>query len=807
MAALIGALRVDLSADTAAFTNGMKRAEKQAQKSAGVINKSFSSIKTAAGGFLAGASLAALTAVTKKALDYASSLGEVAQQLGVTTKELQEYRYAATQAGISQEEMDKALAKLTQTMGKARTGAEGPKRAFDELSKILGKDILKNAKTAGDAIPMIADALSKVSDPAKRAAVEVALFGKAGQKLDTLLAGGAAGINNLRDAAHRLGIVLSDDQIQKADETADRLADLKQVLEARIAGVVADNAQSILSLANAFAELTTQIIRFNAQNPQVALGLIGAYLGGRFGPIGAAVGGVAGLAAGGYAERQGRDNNMDPSFRAKEYRASQARLAQIQQAGMDTRPARAEVLRQAQLMLRASKSGITPASGAPAAPVTGDPNINLAGGGSKKDNSAAEAERKRKDALREQHQNDMDIARSQMDELRAREDLAVETQDKASFALKQLELEHEIERKQIQFDLAMGDITQKQAEERELAEDRVFNLRKQKLTLDADMEVQEQRLRLEREMGEMALDGLQIEAGLAETARERREVEMRILDARLKLERQALQAVIDNERATEDEKQAARRRLQFLDTREPQMREGVRRDTEGPLARYMRTLPSDAAKLDEALQNVAVSGLGSIEDGILDVINGTKSLAAAFRDMAQSIISDLLRIAIQRSITIPLANALFGGGSSGIMSGPSVSGGGGILGSLLKIGGIFAGGISGGGSAVGKAAGNISKAGMGLKGFASGGSFQIGGRHGYDTNLLSLNGHPIARVSRGETMGIIPGGANDPRRMGGNSTFNITVPGGGTREDRRQTALQVGAEVRRIMTDSTRKGA
>ncbi|WP_333605977.1 phage tail tape measure protein [Novosphingobium sp.] len=39
-------------------------------------------------------------------------------------------------------------------------------------------------------------------------------------------------------------------------------------------------------------------------------------------------------------------------------------------------------------------------------------------------------------------------------------------------------------------------------------------------------------------------------------------------------------------------------------------------------------------------------------------------------------------------------------------------------------------------------------------GFASGGSMQIGGRGGTDTNVLSLNGRQIANVSRGETLSV-----------------------------------------------------
>lgn len=69
------------------------------------LKKGFTLAQTAALGFVATISARAITDAIRTGLDYASSLGETAQQLGVTTAALQEYRYAATQAGLSQEEI------------------------------------------------------------------------------------------------------------------------------------------------------------------------------------------------------------------------------------------------------------------------------------------------------------------------------------------------------------------------------------------------------------------------------------------------------------------------------------------------------------------------------------------------------------------------------------------------------------------------------------------------------------------------------------------------------------------------------
>ena len=201
-----------------------------------------------------GAGVGAFVGLAKSGLDLASSLGEIAQQLGVTTEQLQVYRYAASQVGISQDEIDGGLAKLTKTLGQAQTGSATAAKVFDVLGVSL-KNIDGSARTTGQVLPLIADALSTISDPAKRAAVEIELFGRAGQKLDTLLAGGSDAIDNLTRAAHDLGVVLSDEEIQNADRTADKLAELKQVLEARIAGAVAENAAAIYNFIDALVSL------------------------------------------------------------------------------------------------------------------------------------------------------------------------------------------------------------------------------------------------------------------------------------------------------------------------------------------------------------------------------------------------------------------------------------------------------------------------------------------------------------------------------------------------------------------------
>lgn len=251
MATTVGALSVDLDLNSANFINNMKRAVDGVEKSSKSMASSLNFASNATKAFIAGFTADKIGETIAKGLEFASSLGEQAQQLGVTTRELQVYRYAASQVGLSNEQMDQGLAKLTLRIGQAASGNQKLAGVFSSLGIAIA-DSSGQARQTGDVMEDLAAKLSKVEDPARRAQIEVALFGKAGQNLDTLLSGGAAGIDELTRSADQLGIVLSEDMIRRADDAADKMSAVKQVLEAKIAATVAQNADAIMMLANSF---------------------------------------------------------------------------------------------------------------------------------------------------------------------------------------------------------------------------------------------------------------------------------------------------------------------------------------------------------------------------------------------------------------------------------------------------------------------------------------------------------------------------------------------------------------------------
>jgi hypothetical protein len=89
------------------------------------------------------------------------------------------------------------------------------------------------------------------------------------------------------------------------------------------------------------------------------------------------------------------------------------------------------------------------------------------------------------------------------------------------------------------------------------------------------------------------------------------------------------------------------------------------------LKRYRETIRD----VGMALDNMAVRALVNLEDSLLRVMMGTMTVKDAFRSMAISIIEDLIRIQIRKSIVGPLADALSAFFASGSPSSSAYMGG------------------------------------------------------------------------------------------------------------------------------------
>lgn len=767
-----GSLYTSLTLESSQFVVGLKKSVDQAAKSGTAIEQHLNRARTAATAFVGVVAGSQLVAAGKRALDYASSLGEVAQQLGVTTKDLQEYRYAATQAGVSQEQMDAGLAKLTRTIGEAKAGSKAQVATFRELGVAI-EDANGRVYTAGEVIPKIADALAKIKDPATRARIEIDLFGKAGQKLDTLLSGGSEAINNLRNAAQKLGIVLSDEQIQNADDTADKLSAVKQVLEANVAGVVTNNAQAILTLANALGQAAAQAVNFAANYPKISAALAGAAIGGRFGGLpGAAIGGIAGYAVGDIAGAGSDDNNMDIAYRRKKLGEARQRYLSLKgqtQAGADYAAERGggpsgsvaaeeaaaerELRRQSALAMQAARAkaqGGKDNSGYASIIADGALPTAAATPGSKSSGpsgpTAAETE--------EHYRSQLRSIVSQT--LSANASMATSAQERAEISSRQLNDDLREQREEID-----NNKHYTKAQRERLKDELKFLEQDERRRIAAELNDQlvDEEVDAKRQALQFEIQSLSLREAIAKTETDRRTLQLQILDKETEMDRLAADGVLRKTLTNDAEKALAQAKLSNLASEKAGATSAIIDRTMGPMERYLSEVPRTADQINEKFEQIAVNGLQNMNDQLANAATNTLKLKGLAGQLFNQLISDVIRLNLQQ--------ATGGGGSmlAGLVKvGTSIFGGGGL-------GGVSASSLS----ALDAQASAISS--RNLTGFATGGSFRIKGAPGIDRNVMSINGNQVARVGDGEIVDIQRAG-ND--NVGGGDTFmfqgNLMTP-------------------------------
>lgn len=261
---ILARLKINAQEFARGMRSGFAEAAQDAERSGTAAGNRFADSFSRTVKFAIGAAVGReLLALGNRALDYANNLKTVAEQTGLTVEALQEYNYAARDAGVSQEELAGSFTKLLEKIGAARQGNKSAAESF----AALGIDVTSaggSAKAFGAIFDEVVQQVGNIVDPIERARVGTALYGSEWNRIAPMLSAGRGRMDELRQAAHEMGLVLSDEQIQMADQSAKKLAMVKSVLETRIAGIVVENANAIYKIADAIGSAAGATMRFLA---------------------------------------------------------------------------------------------------------------------------------------------------------------------------------------------------------------------------------------------------------------------------------------------------------------------------------------------------------------------------------------------------------------------------------------------------------------------------------------------------------------------------------------------------------------
>lgn len=189
---------------------------------------------------------------------------------------------------------------------------------------------------------------------------------------------------------------------------------------------------------------------------------------------------------------------------------------------------------------------------------------------------------------------------------------------------------------------------------------------------------------------ELRRDHLQLDLEMADTQAERKRLALEILALEQAYRRNQLEMVLASEISTQAEKDRAQAILASLGLLERKEAAAAAKANRTEVESYRDYVNMSAGQINEAVDGIKIAGLEALNQGLVDAMTGVKSLGEVFKNVANQIISDLLRIAIRKAIIAPLADALFGGGGPlNLLSGTPFDG---IDGARAMGGPVLAGG-------------------------------------------------------------------------------------------------------------------
>lgn len=211
-------LSIDVKARTAQFQDSMDKVKRQSSGVVRDLDRGFAGLRTTFAALGGVAIFGGLVSSLSKVSSELDGLAKSAQGAGVTVEQLSALRYAADFAGVGTEKLDKGLANLGRRLEEAKDGTGEAVKAFEKLD--IDPEQFDNS---ADLIKTLADRFEQLPDGARKSAIAMQLFGRAGADLVPLLNSGSEGLEKMRVEAERMGLIIDTETAQAAERLNDNL--------------------------------------------------------------------------------------------------------------------------------------------------------------------------------------------------------------------------------------------------------------------------------------------------------------------------------------------------------------------------------------------------------------------------------------------------------------------------------------------------------------------------------------------------------------------------------------------------------
>lgn len=214
------------------------------------------------------AGLAPLAASVRSFAKAGDTLDKMAARTGVSVEALSELGFAAEQSGADLQTLEAGVRVMQRTLNDAERGLATAKDAMAELG--LSADALRGFSPEQQ-FKTIAEAVGRIEDPSKRAAVAMQIFGRAGTRLLPLIEGGVDGIEALQKQARSLGLTISTEAAAEAALLTDTLNILWRTVRQGVFVVGSALAPAVTRLAEATSRVVVSVTAWIKENRAVVV--------------------------------------------------------------------------------------------------------------------------------------------------------------------------------------------------------------------------------------------------------------------------------------------------------------------------------------------------------------------------------------------------------------------------------------------------------------------------------------------------------------------------------------------------------
>lgn len=257
--ATISTLTVKIVAETAKFTNGLKRSRRQSSQWANAVRKAMFGV-----GAATTAVAGSLALLTRQSLKTADAQQKIADRLGLTQTALSGLTLAAERTGATQKGLELALQRSTRRISEAATGTGTAVKALKEL----GIEAKSFARLSPDEqFIRLAGAFEQVTNQSDRVRLGFKLFDAEGVGLINTLRLGEDGLRGFIDEARALGVALDRTATRNIEDANDATNILKTAFRGLGNQIAAQVAPSLTAGATALANIVKSVV---AAIPRIA---------------------------------------------------------------------------------------------------------------------------------------------------------------------------------------------------------------------------------------------------------------------------------------------------------------------------------------------------------------------------------------------------------------------------------------------------------------------------------------------------------------------------------------------------------